>query len=65
MKFVPKQIFHSKLCCIQHQKHMLGSFKVVYHPTFSFKTAFRMLILMFSNVGTSAQRFLLKTTTRD
>ena len=39
--------------------------KVVYHPTFSFKTAFRMLILMFSNVGTSAQRFLLKTTTGD
>ena len=40
MKFVPEQIFHPTFSCIQHQKYILDSFKVVYHPTFDFQHHF-------------------------
>ena len=40
MKFVPEQTFHPTFSCIQNQKYMLDSFKVVYHPTFNFQHYF-------------------------
>ena len=40
IKFVLEQIFHSTFSLIQHQNYMLDSFKVVYHPTFSFQHHF-------------------------
>ena len=40
MKFVPERIFHQTCYCVQHQKYMLDSFKVVYHPTFNFQHHF-------------------------
>ena len=40
MKFVSEQIFHPTFSCLQHQKYMLDSFKVVYYPIFNFQHHF-------------------------
>ena len=34
------QNFHTTFFCIQHQKHVLDSFKVVYHASFNFQHHF-------------------------